>query len=82
MSVLALVEFTHCEYSSLTSFVDMNAVHASILRLGSGLSTNGGLASFQTVHPELVEGWFALLSSPPLRLLLCSARSCRTPVRG
>jgi hypothetical protein len=42
----------------------MGAVHASILRLGSGLSTNGVLVSLLTVHPELVKGWSMPL--PPL----------------
>ena len=38
-------------------------MHASILRLGSGLSTNEILAPHRTVHPELVEGWCVLLLS-------------------
>jgi len=40
-----MVRFSECRqwvYRFPKSFVDRCAVHASILRLGSGLSTNGG----------------------------------------
>jgi len=40
------------------SFVDMNAVHAS-----TGSARTGVVLLFRPVHPELVEGWFALLLS-------------------